>query len=113
MKHKLFILCILSLSLPVMLTAQSLTNSERRHINTQVLNIVEDYETYSSLYDTDAEFYFEELFSRVGKLSITCDMIGSELYLKRITVPEYISQLRSNSVTTSVFIREMGIQCML
>lgn len=108
MKHKLFILCVLSMSLPVMLTAQSLTNSERRHINTQVLNIVEDYETYSSLYDTDAEFYFEELFSRVGKLSITCDMIGSELYLKRITVPEYISQLRSNSVTTSVFIRDVS-----
>lgn len=108
MRRKFFILYVFSVFLPVMASAQSLTNRERRHINTQVLALINDYESYSTLYDDDAAYYFERLFRRDGKATLTCDMMGSELYLKQLSVPDYINQFTSYSMTTNILIRDVS-----
>lgn len=108
MRHKFFILFALFLVMSSVSSAQSLTNRERRQINTQVLNLIEEYETNSTLHDSDAAFYFEDLFSRAGKLSVTCDIIGSKDYLEKISVTDYIDQLQSHSISTSVLIRDVS-----
>lgn len=107
MRRKFFILFIITFFLPVIVTAQSLTNSERRHVNSKVLTVIGEYERYSTLYDSDATYYFEQLFKDINA-PVMCDMIGSEHYLKTVTVAEYINQLTAYSMSTTVLIRDVS-----
>ena len=61
MRQIFLVLSLTLLSLAVQ--AQTLTNSERRQINSRVLVAIEEYERFSSLYDDEAEYYFETLFA--------------------------------------------------
>lgn len=106
MKRGFIISFIVSLLLPVVVMAQTLTNSQRRHVNSKVLTLVEDYERYATLYDEDAQWYFEELFKN-GNSKVLCDMIGSEKYLETVSVKEYTSLLMKYSMNTTITIKDV------
>ena len=78
MKRVYIIIYAVLLLLPISVGAQSLSNSERRHINYRVLSLIEEYERIASLYDDESAFYFESLFERGQESMVFCDMIGSE-----------------------------------
>lgn len=91
--------------MPLILAAQTLTNKERRAINSKLLTLIEDYERYASLYDDDAEYYFYELFD--DNAEVVSDMIGSPSYLQSISATQYISQLRTYSINTITTIKDV------
>lgn len=105
MKRRITIFLLLFLFVPTLLFAQSLTNRERRQINSQVLALIEEYERYASLYDDEAEHFFRSLFK--DDAQIVSDMIGSPSYLKSVSISEYINQLRVNSVNTATAIMDV------
>ena len=107
MKRVYIIIYAVLLILPMMAGAQTLTNSERRHINSKVLTLIEDYERIATLYDEEAEYFFETLFERGPESMVFCDMIGSEPYLQTIPVSEYIRQLRSYASTVTTVIKDV------
>jgi hypothetical protein len=92
--------------MPTLLLAQSLTNKQRRIINSKVLSIIEEYEQYAALYDDEAAYYFGELFT--DDATIVSDMIGAPSYLRGISSDDYINQLMTNSVNTTVAIRDVS-----
>ena len=91
--------------MPLILAAQTLTNKERRAINSKLLTLIEDYDRYASLYDDDAEYYFYELFD--DNAEVVSDMIGSPSYLQSISATQYISQLRTYSINTITTIKDV------
>ncbi len=105
MRQIFLVLSLTLLSLAVQ--AQTLTNSERRQINSRVLVAIEEYERFSSLYDDEAEYYFETLFANDAGTTVFCDMLGMPSYLKDISVSEYIKLLRSQSLNTTVTIKDV------
>ena len=107
MKRVYIIIYAVLLILPMMAGAQTLSNSERRHINSKVLSLIEEYERISTLYDEEAEYYFESLFEKGPESMVFCDMIGSEPYLQTISVSEYIRQLRSYASTVTTVIKDV------
>lgn len=54
--------------------AQTLTNRDRRHVNTRVLNIIEEYERTAAVNDDDTEYMFLDLFDN-DQMQIICDVI--------------------------------------
>lgn len=104
--RQIFLALLLTL-LSLAVQAQTLTNSERRQINSRVLTAVEEYERFSSLYDDEAEYYFETLFANDAGTTVFCDMLGMPSYLKEISVSEYIKLLRSQSLNTTVTIKDV------
>lgn len=107
MKRVYIIIYAVLLLLPISVGAQSLSNSERRHINYRVLSLIEEYERVASLYDDESAFYFESLFERGQESMVFCDMIGSESYLQTIPVSEYIRQLRTYASTVNTVIKDV------
>ena len=105
--RRYFIAISLVLSLlPGIMCAQTVTNSQRRHINAKVLNLIEDYESYASLYDSDAVYYLSSLFQSMDS-PVLCDIIGAPQYQKSIPVSEYVAALTSYSMNTSIVIRDV------
>lgn len=90
----------------MVLRSQTITNSERRYINSKVLDLIEDFESYASMYDEDAVYYMGTLFESENS-PVLCDMIGSPQYQTRIPVSEYMSLLTSQSLNTSIVIRDV------
>lgn len=86
--------------------AQSLTNRERRHINSKVLTLIEEYERYVSVYDDDAAYAFQNLFSH-DAVPVVCDVIGFPSYLEQVPVSEYIRQVRDVVATTDMQIKDV------
>ena len=105
MKHRVIIIFLLCLLVPPLSLAQSLTNKERRKINSQALLLVEEYERYASVYDDDAVYFLKNLFT--DDAQIVSDMMGAQSYMKSISAGEYIDQLRSNSVNTTTVIKDV------
>lgn len=97
------LLALVSLSIK----AQTLTNAERRLINSRILTVIEEYERFSSLYDDEAEYYFETLFANDSSVTVFCDMLGMPPYLKDIPVSEYIKLMREQSLNTSITIKNV------
>lgn len=104
MKRLIYLVLLL---LPISAGAQNLSNSEKRYINSRVLSLVEEYERIASLYDDEAEYYFETLFEKGPESMVFCDMIGSESYLENIPVSEYIRQLRSYASTVTTVLKDV------
>ncbi len=108
MRRLYIILNIVIFLLPLSAAAQSLTNSERRHINSKVLTVVEEYERLATLYDDDASYYFQSLFAKEGETGVFCDMIGAPSYLKTVPVSEYVSMLREYASNVTTVIRDVS-----
>ena len=106
MKRCLSLLLVMFLSMPVLTEAQSLTNKERRHINTKVLNLVEEYERTATVHDDEAQYVFRTLFEDVH-IPIICDMIGFAGYLGKMTVDEYIDAVSTDAVTSTMEIKDL------
>ena len=75
MRLRITTILLVCMFMPLILAAQTLTNKERRAINSKLLTLIEDYERYASLYDDDAEYYFYEIFD--DNAEVVSDMIGS------------------------------------
>ena len=108
MKRSFTVLSLIFILLPLVSRAQSLTNAERRHINSRILSVVEEYERYSNLYDDEAEFYFENMFAEGGQSIVYCDLLGLPEYQKDITVAEYMELIRKHSMNTSIIIKDVA-----
>jgi hypothetical protein len=105
--RRLFILSLAVLFiLPLSATGQSLSNSERRHINSKILELVDDYERYASLFDDESAYYFRSLFVNENSM-VHNDMIASETYRTQISVEDYVNLLRTNSVNTLISIKDL------
>ena len=85
--------------------AQSVTNSQRRHINSKVLNVIEEYERLVTVHDEEAQYYFQNLF--VDGAQIFCDMIGFPSYLSKISVAEYVNLVSTVSTSTTIVIKDV------
>ena len=62
MRGFISLLLVLFFTIPISLNAQTLTNRERRHINTRVLELIEQYEGTAVIHDEEAEYVFCSLF---------------------------------------------------
>lgn len=77
--------------LPVSLSAQVLTNKERRNINLKIIDLIETYERTSDLSDSDEVYDFTDLFVSQD-VSVYCDLMGTSRYKSSLSVKEYISE---------------------
>lgn len=93
--------------LPLVSRAQTLTNAERRKINSRILSVVEDYERYAELYDEEAEYFFQNIFVNGDKASVFCDLLGMPDYQNDITVAKYMELLREHSTSTTIVIKDV------
>lgn len=93
--------------LPLASRAQTLTNAERRKINSRILSVVEDYVRYAELYDEEAEYFFQNIFVNGDEASVFCDLLGMPDYMNDITVAKYMELLREHSVTTTIVIKDV------
>lgn len=97
---------MVTLFVPFALTAQEATNKERRHINSKVLTVIDDYERYASMYDEDAVYYLGELFTSENA-PVICDMMGAPGYQTSMPLSEYIKLLTTYSLNTTTIIRDV------
>lgn len=81
---------------PVSLSAQGLTNKERRHMNQLILNIVDEYERSSALYDSESIYTFRELFVSPDA-TVYCDLMGTANYQSPVTLKEYIQEANDHA----------------
>jgi hypothetical protein len=91
---------IIALQLSVPLSAQTLTNQQRRNILEKVHTTIEEYERLASLSTDGDEYEFSQLF--VENATIDSDIIGNISYLCSVTVDEYIKQVQSANVYTEI-----------
>ena len=89
------------------INAQTLTNAEKRFLNSRVLSTIEEYESLASLYDEEAEYYFHSLFNRNDQAMVFCDIMGMPSYLEDIPLSEYMKLLRTQSQNTVVTIKDV------
>ena len=90
------------------MNAQTLTNAEKRFLNSRVLSTIEEYESFASLYDEEAEYYFHSLFNRNDQAMVFCDIMGMPSYLEDIPLSEYMKLLRTQSQNTVVTIKDVA-----
>lgn len=107
MKKALFVLSLIVFLIPLETFAQSMSNKERRYVNTLVLNVIEEYERYSTLYDEEASYYFLDLFETPDS-PIVCDIIGLPSYLSQVSVTDYINMMRNYTSTATVMIYDVS-----
>ena len=106
MKKTLFVLSLIVSLIPATLDAQSMSNKERRHLNTMILNVIEEYERYATIYDEEAQYCFLDLFVS-DDAPVFCDMIGYPSYLRQVPVSEYVGMMRSVTSTASIVISDI------
>lgn len=107
MKHLITLCALVSMCLMSFTTvAQTLTNKERRHINTKALSVIEDYERYATLYDEDAEYAFINLFDNEHTM-VVCDIMGFAGYLEKIPLSEYVDALRRDAATVTMEVKNV------
>ena len=106
MRKVLIIIPLFMWLFSVVAGAQSLSNKERRHINTRVLEVIEEYERVATVYDEEAEYVFLHLFEGANS-PVLCDIIGHPLYLSQITVVEYAKELHNTAGTADILISDV------
>lgn len=78
------------------LSAQDLTNVQKRRMNYLALELLEDYELYSTLTDKAARSKFIKLFSSPED-KIFCDLYNDgHNYLGQVSVTEYVNFIQKN-----------------
>ena len=107
MKFRIVSLISGLLLLPLFATAQTMSNSERRHVNTLVLDLLEEYERYASLYDEDARYYFTSLFADEN-VPVICDILGTPEFEESIPVSEYVRLMSAYSLITITKVRDVS-----
>lgn len=107
MKRLYIILYVVIMFLPFPAGAQSLSNAERRHINSKVLSHLEEYERLSSLYDEESVEFYKALFVSEDA-SVLCDMIGAESYLNTVSVAEYARTMTEYASNITVVIKDVA-----
>ena len=105
MRKPFLIISTICLLLAEVADAQSLTNRQRRYINTKVLNVIEEYERFVTVYDDEAQYMFQSLF--VDGAQIFCDMIGFPSYLSKISVADYVNLVSTASTSTTIVIKDV------
>lgn len=100
MKKGYIVFLVISLLLPIALSAQKPTIRERRNINTRVLDVIEAYERLATLSSEDDVYEFKALF--VENATIKSDIIGNVSYLQKISVDDYIKHLRTTGAYTEI-----------
>ncbi len=106
MKRLLAIFVVFLFPLQMALQAQELTNKERRHINSKLLDLLDQYETACSLSDEDAVYTFSSLF-KSEDAEIYCDLMGTENYLQKISVKDYLKESRQTANRYDVLIYDV------
>lgn len=82
--------------------AQRLSNTERRRMNGQLLELVESYKNYSVLRDEDMALNFLDLFSD-PEAKVFCDYATSFYYGQQISVRDYAEfSTRMDRIATDV-----------
>lgn len=100
MKRGYILFLIISLLLPATLSAQSLSNKQRRNIYEKVLNVVESYESLASLSSEGDVYEFRQLFT--DNATVDSDIIGDVSYMKTLPVDEYINRVETTGVYTEM-----------
>ena len=90
----------------LMVDAQTLSNRERRHINSKILSIIDEYEHYATVYDYNAEYAFKNLFVQES-VPVVCDLIGFPSYLSQIPLSDYVKYVSEVSSTISMEIKDV------
>lgn len=101
MKLKTTMILLLCCCMQLMVHAQSLSNSERRHILSKALDLIQEYESSQELQDEDAVYVFKLLFSSKD-VQVLCDLPGTSAYLSEISLAKYLELLEECSVSTSM-----------
>lgn len=107
MKRSGIIASLFLLFLPFILGAQTLTNKERREMNSTVLTLVKDYERYAALHDEEAEHLFFELFEG-NDACVFCDVPGIPYYQMKTSLLQYMDILKNHARNTSVVIKDVS-----
>lgn len=107
MKRLYIILYVVILFLSLPAGAQSLSNAERRHINSKALSHLEEYERFSSLYDEEAVEFYKALFVSEDA-SVLCDMIGADSYLNTVSVAEYARTMTEYASVITVTLKDVA-----
>lgn len=107
MKRLYIILYVVILFLSLPAGAQSLSNAERRHINSKALSHLEEYERLSSLYDEEAVEFYKALFVSEDA-SVLCDMIGADSYLNTVSVAEYARTMTEYASVITVTLKDVA-----
>lgn len=106
MRRGLTLILFLFAFIPFLTEAQTLTNKERRNINTRVLNLIEEYERVAPVYDDEAEYVFRNLFAG-EQLPIVCDIMGFAGYLEKVTVEDYVKAVRADAASVTMEIKDV------
>lgn len=96
MKRACLIVVALCLMLPMVSSAQTLSNSQKRLINEKVWNTIEAYEGYMSMRDkNETKYIFAPLFTEDAE--VICDVLGVLPYLEMMSVEDYIQKVADNT----------------
>lgn len=96
-----WIVLISILVLPIISTAQNMTNKERRRMNLALLDAIEKYETASTFQGYDASFNFLDLFES-DSTRIYCDLMDYTSADGKIGVVEYASLMSEKDLVECV-----------
>ena len=84
------------LMLPLAVSAQTMTNSQKRLINAKVWDVIETYEEYVSMRDqNETKYVFTPIFTEDAQ--VVCDLIGTLNYLEMMPIEEYIQKASDNT----------------
>lgn len=92
MRNLITVSLLLCIWLPVSSAAQTLSNKEKRRINTKLLEAIEQYESNATIYDENAKYAFLELCD--SNALIYCDLLDQAAG-KKIPAAEYADLLHS------------------
>lgn len=76
-------------------------------MNSRILETLEDYERYSSLYDDEAEYYFTTMFENPESAVIFCDLMGMPSFKDEISLQDYVDLVKQQSQNTVVIIKDV------
>jgi len=106
MKKNIYIILFLLIGLPSMLISQNLSNAQRRYMMMDLLELVENYEKYSSLKDTEVSSLYLDLFEN-DNLIIYNDLLGLS-NAENLSVNEYVNLLKNKG--SRIWIKNITIR---
>ena len=77
------------------LCAQGLSNSQKRSMNSHLLELINQFEEYSSLSDNSMQYGFIKLFESQDS-KVFCDYISSSDFESKISVKSYVDYTKDH-----------------
>lgn len=114
--RKFLAVCIL-IAACVCVDAQTLSNTQRRALNTQLLELLTNYETYSSFSESYMNRAYQSLFVS-PEAKVYCDYPTSQSFMKTVSARDYASfsssefsmlQVELNNVKKSSYVYDGGV----